>query len=492
MELELYDYQQETIDALRAGFAAGHRSQLLYCPTGGGKTEMAMALMQATAKKGNRSAMILDRIVLCDQTSMRLDKYKIPHGVMQSGHWRYRPHEHIQVCSAQTLEKRGTFPGLSLLIADEAHDQRAQTKAFIKNNESIKAIGLSASPFTKGLADTYSNVVNVVTTEQLVERGRLAALRVFVCKQIDMTGAKKVAGEWSDGESAARGMQITGDVVSEWVKKTTEIFGGPRKTLVFCASVAHGVDLAQQFAAAGYNFIPVSYKDEDEYKREVIQDFSKPDTSIHGLIAINILTKGLDVPDVMIGVSARPFSKSFASHVQQMGRVMRSYPGKEFGVWICHSGNYLRFQEDWDEVYSEGVKSLEEGRETAKKEPSDKEKKEAVCPKCGCVWPSKSDVCPSCGFVRQKRSEIITVPGEVEEIQGSGGRLEKQAWWSGFLSMAEQRGKPRSFALAKYKTKFGVWPRMLNDTPAPPTIEMVRWEHSQRIAWAKSKGKRNA
>jgi len=40
--LKLRDYQENTLDALRNGFAAGHRSQILYAPTGAGKTEMAI------------------------------------------------------------------------------------------------------------------------------------------------------------------------------------------------------------------------------------------------------------------------------------------------------------------------------------------------------------------------------------------------------------------------------------------------------------------
>ena len=93
MSLKLREYQEKTLDALRQGFADGHTTQILYSPTGGGKTEMAIALLEATMKKGNRSAMILDRIILTDQTSQRLEKYKIEHGVLMAGHWRYRPHE---------------------------------------------------------------------------------------------------------------------------------------------------------------------------------------------------------------------------------------------------------------------------------------------------------------------------------------------------------------------------------------------------------------
>ncbi|PXA16943.1 helicase, partial [Staphylococcus pseudintermedius] len=86
---------------------------------------------------------------------------------MQSGHWRYRPSEKIQICSAQTLEKRGSFPGLDLLIVDEAHSQRQETTNMIKRNERIRVIGLSASPFTNGLGNTYSHVVSCVTTKEL-------------------------------------------------------------------------------------------------------------------------------------------------------------------------------------------------------------------------------------------------------------------------------------------------------------------------------------
>jgi len=84
MGLELRSYQQDGLEKLREGFAAGHRAQMLYLGTGGGKTEMAIALLEATKKKLNRSAMILDRIVLCNQTSERLDKYNIDHGVLRS------------------------------------------------------------------------------------------------------------------------------------------------------------------------------------------------------------------------------------------------------------------------------------------------------------------------------------------------------------------------------------------------------------------------
>src|SRR5690606_33455998 len=210
--LDLYDYQLAILEKLREGFAAGHKAQMLYCPTGGGKTEMAISLMEAASLKYNRSAMILDRIILCNQTSERLDKYSIDHGVLQSGHWRFRPYERIQVCSAQTLERMDSLPDTKLLIVDEAHQTRKQTEELIKNNKKLKGVGVSATPYKKGLGKVYTNVVSAVTTHELVNSGRLAPLRVYVGKEIDMTGAKKVAGEWSSKEADTRGIKITGDI----------------------------------------------------------------------------------------------------------------------------------------------------------------------------------------------------------------------------------------------------------------------------------------
>lgn len=487
MSLQLREHQLTAIESLREGFKQGHNRQLLYAPTGYGKTEIAIYMMQATAQNYKRAAMVLDRIVLVDQTSKRLDKYDIEHGVFQASHWRYRPYERLQVCSAQTMERRDDFPETDLLIIDECHIMRRQVVDYIQSRPNMKVIGLTATPFTKGLGELYSNVVVGSTTNFLVDNDWLTPLKVFIAKEIDMTGAKKVAGEWSADEVQERGIKITGDIVEEWIKKTHEVFGRPRKTIVFCAGVSHGADLVEKFARSGYNFVSISYKDNDDFKREAIKDFSRPDTEIHGLIATDILTRGFDVPDVMIGVSARPFSKSLSSHIQQMGRVMRSYPGKDYGIWLDHSGNYLRFRDDWDEVYEVGVHKLDEKMEKAKKEPTEKEKKEARCPKCEALWPKNSEVCGECGHVRQRLNQILTLPGQLTELAGrkKSGVIDKQDFYSQLLYIAHSRNYNRNWASHKYREKFGVWPRGLIESIKQPDPSTEKWVRSRMIAWAK-------
>ena len=489
--LELRPHQTDVVQKIDEGFADGHRCQLLYAPTGFGKTEVAMAIMKELSAKYKKTAMVLDRIVLVNQTSTRLARYGINHGVMQSDHWRYRPMERIQICSAQTLEKRDTFPDIDLMIIDECHVQRKSVVEYVKNNPSLKVIGLTATPFTKGLGNTYSNVVGAKSTGDLIDSGWLTPLKIFIAKEIDMTGADKNAfGEWKEEEVTKRGMQITGDIVSEWIKNTNNIFGGPKKTVVFCAGVDHGRDLERQFKEQGFNFVAISYKEDDEFKADAIEEFSKPDSDIHGLIATDILTRGFDVPDVMIGVSARPFSKSFSSHVQQMGRIMRPFEGKKFGVWLDHSGNYLRFRNDWDKLFSEGVTDLDDSVEKTKKELTEKEKASAKCPACSSLWIWNSNVCGFCGHEKRLK-QVIAVAGELHELGMTNRQAlaENQNFYSELLYYAKSRDYKDGWAAFKYKEKYGYWPNGLQKTTRPTSVTTANFIKSRNIAWSKAKAR---
>ena len=485
--LQLRPHQIEVIDALNEGFKT-HQRQILCAVTGFGKTECAMAIMQEASAQGKKVAMVLDRIVLVEQTSIRLSKYGIPHGVMQSGHWRYRPFEPIQICSVQTLARR-KFPDIDLLIIDEAHVAYKSTVDFMKDNPHIKVVGLTATPFTKGLADIYTNVIGAQPMSNLVDDGWVVPMKVYIAKEIDMTGAKKVAGEWSQAEATERGMKIVGNIVEEWTKKTYEIYGEPRKTIVFCAGVEHGKELVTQFAAAGYNFVSISYKEDDEFKRQTIEDFAKPDTTIHGLIATDILTRGFDVSDVHIGVSARPFSKSFSSHVQQIGRVLRPHEGKEFGTWLDHSGNFLRFRNDWDDLYHDGVTELKAGGETVKREPTEREKKEAKCPVCAALWTSKDNTCSSCGHVRQVFQSVTSIAGKLEELQEANRKLQiaNTDFFAELQYYGRSKGYKEGWAAIKYKEKFGVYPNGMKVSAKPPSTQTLKWIKSRTIAYVKGK-----
>ena len=501
--IDLWPFQAESVDQLRAGIRAGRRKQILMSPTGSGKTEIASFLVKEAARKMSRVVFLVDRINLCDQTSERFDKYGIAHGVMQSGHWRDRSYERVQVCSAQTVEKRG-FPPMDLLIVDEAHSLRKETAKLIAGTNAV-VLGLTATPFTKGLGKVYDALVNVTTTNKLVEAGYLCPLRMYAARAIDMTGAKVVAGEWADSEIEKRGTEILGDIISEWVDKTQMHFGGPVKTIVFSATVDHGAEICKRFQEAGFNFQQVSYRDgSDQTRRELIEEFKKPDSTIHGLVSCEVFTKGFDVPDLLCGISARPYRKSLSSHIQQLGRVMRRAEGKSFGIWLDHSGNVLRFYKDTQEIFESGMQVLDDGEHdaAARKEP-DKKEKEAIACSCGFILSPQDKACPSCGKPVSRRSLVETMPGEMVEINGlktvklPPWMEDKDGVWYQLCGWANNKKggdaeAGKKLALAKYRSWYGEWPtRYIGFEPhrMDTTLDLMRKIQADNIKWAKGQQK---
>jgi len=488
-DIQLRPYQSESIEALREGFRKGHKRQVLAAATGAGKSILAMAMLDYAREKGSRVMFVCDRRVLVNQFSKHLTNHGIDHGVYMADHWRYRPHEKVQVASIQTLEKMGSWPHSELIFVDEIHACfRGSLRKFMDHNPDTRIVGLTATPFHEDLGKYFTNIVNVVTMEQLVKEEFLVPFRVFVATEIDTTGVKVTAGEWQKDELEQRGLRVVGDVVADYIRISNEVFGGPRKTICFSSGVKHGEELVRKFAEQGLNFVQLSYLDNEDYKEQVIKDFSRPDTEIQGLVSAEMLTRGLDVCDIEHVIIAKPLRKSFSMHVQMIGRGARPYPLKSMCVLQDNSGNWLRFAEDWDILFHDGCKSLESDADSKKrKEPTAKEKQEAKCPKCGALWPKKSDICSHCGHVRQRKPLVETVNGVIQELTGSANREDKQKFYSELVFVAQSRGYKPGWSAIKYKEKYGVYPRGLQDTPATPSYATLKWIQSRQIAWAKSK-----
>ena len=236
---------------------------------------------------------------------------------------------------AQTIAKREFFPNLDLLIIDECHIQRKVIQDFARQWGG-RVIGLTATPIVKGLRETWETLVNATTTDALVADGHLAPVEIYAATEIDMTGAAKTAGEWTAGAVRERSGLIIGDIVSTWARYTSEHFGGPAKTLLFSADTAHGSDLCQAFQAAGFDFRQSTYRDSNEVTTSMVEGFRRGDFT--GLVSVSKFVKGFDVPDVLIGVDARPNSGSLHEVMQKLGRVTRSSPGKEKALWLCFAG----------------------------------------------------------------------------------------------------------------------------------------------------------
>lgn len=491
-------YQVSSIESLRQGFREHHTRQVLAAPTGAGKSVIMMDMIKSAIAKGSRICFICERRILVEQFSKHLDSMRIDHGIMMAKHWRFKPQEQVQIATAQTLEKMESWPAFDICFIDEIHAcMRKSIKNMMKVFPKLKVIGATATPFHPELGNYFSRVTSVISMADLVAQKFLVPFRVFVAHEIDTTGVKVVAGEWQKDELEKRGQQIVGDVVADYIRISNEVFGGYRKTICFSCGVAHGADLAQKFNEAGVNAVQISANDEDDYRAEVLADFAKPDSDIKVLISVSILSRGFDQTDVEHVILARPLKTSFSEHVQMIGRGARSHPDKGFCIIQDNSGNWLRFQESWDEFYNNGVSELTgEQDKKPRKEPTQKDKEAAKCPRCGHLW-GGGDVCSHCGAVRTRRNEVANIAGEMTELslvpKAEKYSAEYKAdFYAQLIGWTLENNKKPGMAFFKYQEKFGVGPSMAKPAPKPPTPEVMSWIKSRNIAWAKSQQRKAA
>lgn len=510
-ELQLRLHQETAVENCREQFRQHMRRVLLVAPTSFGKTESSIAIIRSAMEKGNRVLFIVDRIMLIDQTDDRFASYGIDAGVLQASHPRTAPDKLVQIASVQTLARRTLRHAPDLIIWDECHCVYDSVLKLIARYPRARVVGLTATPFTAGMAEHWDGFVNGATVNYLLGANPtgerfLTPLKVKACVEPDMKGAKKRAGEYADEEAGERGIVIIGNVVQTWLEQTRRHFGGPVKTIVFSPSVKHGDEFCRQMADAGFNFQQISYLDaSDDDRRAKIEEFRRPDSAIHGLVSCAVLTKGFDVPDVLCGISCRPYRKSLSSHIQEMGRVMRLSPetGKTFGLWLCHSGNAVTFAGETAALFEYGVESLSDAvkRDSQTREKPERTKTERFCSGCGMQMEPRAERCGDCGWERPKRGEIQIRSGDLIDLDmrvastftpRSGLRAacleDPGRIWNAALAYCLSKGRRGDDAARKWA--FGIWrgiypgarlPHGLYAAPcSPDAVGVEEWQLVER------------
>ncbi len=468
------EFQNAAHQSLRDGFRADHRCQMIMAPTGAGKTYLGHRIALEALMKGRSVVFVCDRTTLINQTSATADAYGLSaHGIVQAKHWR-RNGMPYQIASAQTLAKRGYWPQADVVIIDEAHTQHKVWTKFIQNTKAA-CIGLSATPFSPGLAKLFTNLINATTMHELTQSGVLVPMRVMSCKKVDMTGAATSGGEWTDEAAATRGMEIVGDVVSEWLK-----FAEPRKTIVFGATIKHCKELARQFLDSGV-MAAVFTSETTAAEREILlKEYRKPDSNLRVLISVEALAKGFDVPDVGCVVDCRPLRKSLSTAIQMWGRGLRSSPetGKTDCLLLDHSGNILRFADDYTEIFFNGLDALDSGEKLDKKIRLDDAGYDAKgCPKCGFKPFAKR--CMSCGHEKQALALVEAVPGEMQAVTLGKKKLADYHphLWAQVCTYSRAHSKPekqRGRAYNLYKDITGNAPPNAWRFEVTPDVEITR------------------
>ncbi len=474
----LRPHQAKAIDMLRQSIGMGNRRVVLQASTGFGKTLTAAKIIESALAKGRKVLFTVPRLSLVDQTVAEFEREGIAHiGVIQANHPRTDASAVVQVASVQTLARRPIPDDFGLVIVDECHETFAIIYDLMKRWPKTHFVGLSATPWARGMGLHWQDLCIAATLTDLIEGGFLSQFRAYAPDIPDLSGVKTVAGDYAENgldEVMSEG-KLVGSVVQTWLEK-----GENRPTLCFGASCNHAKLMFAEFERAG---VAAAYCDAytDSVERKLIERrFRAGEVKV--ACSVRTLTTGIDWPVSCI-IDAAP-TKSEMLHVQKIGRGLRINPGTEDLVILDHASNSLRLGLVTD-IHHTRLNA------TAKGEKPQAERKEKLPKECAnCAALHTGLICPFCGHERKPVAGVETVDGELIELtprKAEPTKADKQRWWSAILTIQRERGRSSGWAAHTYKDKFGVWPRGLADVSGEAGQDVRNFVRSKDIRFAKRK-----
>tara|TARA_R110000824_G_scaffold157511_1_gene330963 strand:+ start:2635 stop:4110 length:1476 start_codon:yes stop_codon:yes gene_type:complete len=471
--MDLRDHQARAIELVNDSIKKGNKNVMLAAPCSFGKTRVAVEMLANVANNGGRGLFICDRIKLVQQAVDEFDKHGIEAGVIQGwDHPRSNWRSSIQIASVQTLARRKIWPMANLVIIDEAHVHYKTHTRLMEEYSRAPFIGLSATPFAKGLGQHYQDLLVPITASDLMGKGYLAPVKYYGGKKLDLKGVRTkklpIGGYDYDPKALAERMDddkgLAGDIIKNWLRH-----GCNSQTIAFSPSIAHSKTLVEMFNNAG---IPAEHIDGymDDSERQIL--FREHDEGRFKILSCSrLLNTGYDAPSVRCLIDAFP-TKSITQWVQRVGRVLRLHESKEFAIVLDHAGNVNKLGFAEDVVPSEldmSDKDYSERNQVKEK----KEPKTMDCPMCYQIMMAPR--C-ACGYELPIAERLKTDDQILREIEREADKRvhDLQVYWmNGFLAFARQRNYKPGWAGYKFKDKFGFWPTERVQRPASKHVKTV-------------------
>ena len=408
-ELRIADrpYQIEAIKTVAAHFQGQRRKALIIQATGTGKTRVAIALGELLLRTGWAKRVLF----LCDRKELRIqadDAFK-----------QNLPSEpRCVIGETNQIDQNAriyiaTYPGMmnrfaqldvgffDLIIADESHRSIYNKYRDLFDYFDALDVGLTATP-VKFISRNTFDMFGCETTDPTFEFGLDAAINneppylvPFRVKDLttdflrdgihynDLSDEQKQRLEEDLGEEEARNTTIAGkdigrkifsedtdriileNLINNGIKDETGSLVG--KTIIFAQRQDHAEHLEALFCKLypqyGTKVCKVIHN-KVPHVDSLIKEFKKADNDFRIAISVDMLDTGIDVPEVVNLVFAKPV-KSWVKFWQMIGRGTRLCPnlfgpGKDKTEFLIfdHYSNFDFFEQEYKEPEDTGGKSL--------------------------------------------------------------------------------------------------------------------------------------
>ena len=222
------------------------------------------------------------------------------------------------------------------IILDECHHATSSTYQTIMNYFNPRFyLGLTATPERMDNQDVFSlfdkNVPYELRLREALENDLIVPFKYYGIRDEHVDYSKN---------SRALLKEMTSVYHCEFIAEHLEKHRTKTKlkSIIFCRSVEHAEQMSIQFSELGYQTAYLVGSHDVMARRVAFSQLQDENHPLELLFSVDLLNEGVDLPAINMVVFLRP-TESSTIFIQQLGRGLRKYPGKEYLTVLDFIGN---------------------------------------------------------------------------------------------------------------------------------------------------------
>ena len=322
---------------------------LLLSSTGTGKSLASAFMLREMGTK--RALLVVHREQIAKQT---MKSYKRVFGSSRtygllSGNSREFGSDFLfatmQMLSKEDILSHYSPEDFDVIILDECHHVGAESYQKIMRYFKPKFwLGMTASPDTNQY-DIYSifdhHIAYEIRLQQALEEDLLCPFHYFGITDLEINGEV-----FDDNAGVKNFSNLISDARVDYVIDKANYYGfsGDRvKGLIFCSRKDEAKELSNKFNERGLRTEVLTGEDNQVRRESVIARLTNDEDGedqLDYIFTVDIFNEGVDIPEINQVIMLRP-TQSPVVFIQQLGRGLRKYEGKEYVVILDFIGNYM-------------------------------------------------------------------------------------------------------------------------------------------------------
>ena len=251
----------------------------------------------------------------------------------------------MQMMSKEEIRSHYSPEDFDVIILDECHHVGAESYQKIMQYFKPKFwLGMTASPDTNQY-DIYSifdhHIAYEIRLQQALEEDLLCPFHYFGITDLEINGEV-----FDDNAGVKNFSNLISDARVDYVIDKANYYGfsGDRvKGLIFCSRKDEAKELSKKFNERGLRTEVLTGEDTQERRESVIARLTNDEDGedqLDYIFTVDIFNEGVDIPEINQVIMLRP-TQSPVVFIQQLGRGLRKYEGKEYVVILDFIGNYM-------------------------------------------------------------------------------------------------------------------------------------------------------